>query len=354
MESRHIIAHRLLNQHVAETNLTKPQDIVKHLMAMQSQEYAQAKWAIGLRIPGLTDTVVEQAFNEGKILRTHVLRPTWHFVTPSNIRWLLTLTAPRVHAFNKTYYKKYELDTKTLGKCTDIIIKQLEGGNYLTRKVINEALEKRKIVSDGIRLSLIMMYAELEGFICSGPRQGKQFTYALLDERAPAAKLADRETLLADFTYQYFDTRGPATLQDLSWWSGLSMKEVREGAELVKKKLTFFTLNDKEYLFNSKTLKDINKLLTTFLMPDYDEYGISYRDRNVIFPDKDPQPITNVYYHTMIVDGIMGGTWKPIEKNKTVTLSINYLKPPSKSKQELVNSAIRKYGTFIGKELLTN
>ena len=89
---------RLMNQQIAQSNFQQPQQVVSWMVAMQAQEYAMAKWAIGLRVPGLNDAVVEKAFNDGAILRTHLMRPTWHFVSPQDIRWMLALTGPRVTA----------------------------------------------------------------------------------------------------------------------------------------------------------------------------------------------------------------------------------------------------------------
>lgn len=351
MNAEEIIAHRLLNQQIAETKFKKPAALVSYMMAIQAQEYAQAKWAIGLRLPGLTDADVEKDFNDGKIIRTHILRPTWHWVAPADIRWMMVLSSPRVHAFNKTYYKKTGVDTKTINKCMDILIRELEGNNFKTRKELNEGFKKAKIIKDTIGLSLIMMHAELEGIICSGPREGKQFTYRLLDELVPTAKPVSKDELLADLTYRYFSTRGPATSQDFAWWSGLSMAEVKEGVALVGKKLDLFTLNEQQYLFKPKKTKDISELQHTFLLPDYDEYGISYKDRSVIFSGKSTHPSTSAYYHSIIMNGKAIGTWKATEKGNKASIQTNYNEPLSKAKEKLMQEAINKYLVFIGKEL---
>lgn len=352
METSEIIAHRLLNQQIAETKLKKPEDLVSHMVAMQAQDFSMAKWAIGLRLPGQTDASVEKAFNDGKILRTHILRPTWHFVSPADIRWLMALSGPRVQHFNKSYYKGFGV-ADLIKKSMKVIVKQLEGKNYLTRATLNEHLKKSKIDSDGIGLSLIMMHAELEGIICSGPKQGKQFTYALLDELVPSAKIAPKEELLAELAYRYFTTRGPASVQDFNWWSGLGMKESKEAVALVKKKLESFMLNGQQYLVKPKKRKDIAQLQTTFLLPDYDEYGISYKDRTAIFTGKSTHPSTAAYFHMIVIDGIIGGTWKATEKGKEVKMAISYLKPVSKVKEKAVKEAISKYQQFIGKKIIT-
>ncbi len=233
-----IATHRLVNQQIAETTCKTPQEIVTSLVAMQSQEFVIAKWAIGLRLPGSTESDIDKAFNEGSILRTHLMRPTWHFVVPADIRWLLALTAPRVNAINAYMYRKCELDDKLFNRTNDIMIKMLEGGKHLTRTEINSAFEKEKIIRDGIGLSCIMMKAELEGIICSGPRVGKQFTYALLEERVSKVKAFDRDEALSKFVFRYFTSRGPATLQDFTTWSGLTMKDAKDGVESLKTKLT--------------------------------------------------------------------------------------------------------------------
>src|SRR5690606_4347556 len=142
----------------------------------------QTKWGRGLRLPHLTDNDIENELNDGKILRTHLLRPTWHLVSAKDIYWLLKLTAPRVHTANAYMYRQLELDYKVFNRCNDILIETLQDGNQLTRDAINERFKMHKIIAKGHRLSYIMMNAELEGIVCSGARQGNQFTYALLDE----------------------------------------------------------------------------------------------------------------------------------------------------------------------------
>src|SRR5262245_3104343 len=193
MTNGELIRYRLVNQQIADTKFETPQQIVEWMVAMQAQEYAMAKWAIGLRLPGSIDNDIEKAFANGEILRTHVMRPTWHFVAPADIRWLLTLTAPRVHAASAFMYRKLELDNKLFKRSNDSIIKILSVEKQLTRDQLRTALKKRKIIADGFRLAYLIMNAEQNAIICSGPKQGKQFTYALLEKRAAPASPFDRK-----------------------------------------------------------------------------------------------------------------------------------------------------------------
>lgn len=353
MTKADITHHRLLNQQIASTKFKKPQDMVDWLVAMQAQEYAMAKWSIGLRLPGSTDASVEKAFNEGAILRTHLLRPTWHFATPADIRWLLTLTAPRVHALNAYWYRKFGLNTKMFNRCNDALIKALEGGKHLTRSTLKAQLERVKIVADGLRLIYLLMHAELEGIICSGPREGKQFTYALLDERVPSRKALDKEQALAELTRRYFASRGPATLQDLANWSGLTLKEVKEGAALLPKSFEREKIEGKEYLFLPSKAKITDTMQTTFLMPDYDEYGMSYKDRSALMNKEvfGRKEASVMYSRMIVINGLIEGTWKRVINGKKVAVETVPFVSLSKVKKQAMEKAVKKYCLFVGKEV---
>ncbi len=210
------IAHqRLHNQKLLQTTFTKPDEVVAYLGAVQAQDYAGAKWAIAQRTKGLTDVEIDQAFADGTILRTHLMRPTWHFVTPADIRWMLMLTAPRVHAVSAFMYRQLELDKAVIKKSYTVLEKTLRGDKQLTRTELGSAFKKAGIVAEGMRLGYFMMSAELDGIICSGARKGRQFTYALLEERVPEVKAVKRDEALAKLVQRYFATRGPATLARL-------------------------------------------------------------------------------------------------------------------------------------------
>jgi hypothetical protein len=270
------IAHqRLVNQHIATDPFEKPDDVVNWLVAVQSQDYFGAKWALGLRLrQDAHDADVDRAFNEGSILRTHMLRPTWHFVTPADIRWLLALTAPRVHAANATMYRRLELDNATLKRSRRALTKALQGGQHLTRDELRRALEKSGVAADnGQRLAYIVMHAELDGLICSGPRRGKQFTYALLEERVPPTRSLGREEALTELTRRYFASRGPATAQDFAKWSGLTVADAKHGLEAIKGQLQHEKLNGEDYWFTSSVSTAGLASPTAHLLSFYDEYG---------------------------------------------------------------------------------
>lgn len=351
MKTAQLIHTRLFNQQIARTSFGSAREVVRHLGAMQAQEYAMAKWAIALRLQAdLTDADIEASFNNGEILRTHIMRPTWHFVAPEDIRWMLSLCGPRVLQSNSSMAKTLELDNKIFKKANDIISKTLESNNFLTREEIRTELEKKIKVGDGQRLAYIMMQAEQIALVCSGPRKGKQFTYALIDERAPLTKPITREEALVRLTERYFASRGPATVHDMAIWSGLTLKDVRDGVNNLPKDFIHEVIGEKEYIFKPVDAKLTKKHQSTFLMPDYDEYGMGYKDRSAIKTTKAlPYWGSNgiPYSHWLVVDGTIEGTWEKVVQKKTVSVQTTPFSSFTKAQEKKVLAAVKKYESFI-------
>lgn len=338
---------RLVNQQLAATSLHAPGQVVAWLVAMQAQEYAMAKWAIALRLPpGVTDAFVENAFNEGAVLRTHVMRPTWHFVAPPDIRWLLALTAPRVHQANAYYYRKLALDKATFNRANDVLAKSLEGGKHLTRAALSAQLSRHKIDADGLRQAYLFMHAELDAVICSRPRAGKQFTYALLDERVPPVKALARDEALAHFLHRYIISRGPATLQDFIYWSGLTMQEARQAAADLPRGIQREMVQGQQYFYKPAKVASANSARTSFLMPDYDEYGMSYKDRTALTdPKRGHLPVG--YNRVFIIHGVMAGGWQRTLKGKTAVVETFPLAPLNKTEQAALDKSIKRFTAFV-------
>ncbi len=353
MTGEEIIRCRLSNQHLADPKFKKPEQVVSHLGAVQAQEFAMAKWAIGLRSVGLNEADVDKKFNAGKILRTHILRPTWHFVSPDDIRWMLQLSGPRVHAANAYMYRTLELEPGVFNATAKIPRKERERKNSQTREALNEVFAKNKIVASGLRLGYIFMHAELEGLICSGPRDGKQFTYALLDERVGKAKSLSREEALVEFTKRYFFSRGPATIKDFVKWSGLTVKDVKQGAANLGKKLSRFSVGGEEYFYKDDVIKDARDN-ATFLMPDYDEYGMAYKDRSVFMPQsravQQKFSASSEYAHWLIVDGRFAGRWERKQKTNAPDVTVTPFSKLSKEQERSVKNAVNRFLTFVGNE----
>jgi hypothetical protein len=269
---------RFYHQHISGNRLTKAQELVAWMGAMQAQDYSMAKWALGLRLPGITGDEVEKEINSGKILRTHLLRPTWHFVSSDDIHWMLELTASHVKRILNARLKNLELSPALLKKSTTIIEKILAGGTHLTRNDIMTILAKSKIRGGDLRRAHIMMHAELDGLVCSGKSSGKEKTYALISERAPKKKNIHRDEALAMLAQRFFKSHGPATVQDFSWWSGLGITDARKGIDFVKSSFENETQDGFTYYFLSFPAKN-DAASQAYLLPAYDELLIGYKNR---------------------------------------------------------------------------
>lgn len=275
---RDVIARRLAGVLLTSSNATTAAQVVRELGAVQAQDFTGAKWAIAQRARGLTDADVEREFAAGDLIRTHVLRPTWHFVAPKDVRWMLALTAPRIARTMGYYNDTFKLDAKVFRRSNDAMAKALAGGNYLTRAELSDAIEQGGVpVTSSDKLMRLVMRAELDAVICSGPRRGKQFTYALFDERVPAAPALTRDESLLELTRRYFATRGPATLHDFAWWSGLTVADAKRGVEMTGKELTSASHDGTDHWFIDRPVP--RPPASAFLLPNYDEYFIGYKNR---------------------------------------------------------------------------
>jgi len=335
---RDVVSQRLDNHKLSSSEFRKPVDAVRWLGAVQAQDFYGAKWALALRMRKATDALVEKAFNEGEILRTHLLRPTWHFVAPDDIRWLLQLTGPRINVRCGPNYRKYELDTATLKRTNKALIKALQGGKHLTRSALKKVLNRIGIAADDtVRMAHILLRAELDGVVCSGPRIGKQFTYALLEERVPVAKTLSRDEGLAKLTQRYFTSHGPATLQDFIWWSGLTAADARHGVGLVDRHLKQELIDEKVYL-SPRAIKVPKPTHSAHLLPAYDEYTVAYKDRQAISAQND-----GLLGPIVIVDGRPAGTWKRTNDQVDLNLSPNL----KESDHLAITHAADRYAAFI-------
>ena len=347
-----LLTARLRNQQLIDAKRRKPAEVVSWLCAMQAQDYPAAKWAIGLRSPGCQDADVEQAFNDGLILRTHVLRPTWHFVAPEDIRWMLALSAPRVHAGNAYYYRQAGLDARTFAKSCAMIHRTLEGGKMLTRAELSVYLKRAKIPADGLKLAYLMMHAELEGVICSGPRKGRQFTYALLDERAPKTKSRDRAEALAELAKRYFASHGPATVRDFSWWSGLTLTEAKKAVDSVRPLLESTSIGGLTHWSAEAPVGSPARSGAAFLLPNYDEYLIAYKDRA---PVVDASRAANVvaranggFANHLLIDGRLAGSWSRTCTSTNVMIEVAPYKKLTAAQLRAVGNVADCYGEFLG------
>ena len=345
------ISHERLRNHYLERPLAgDATDLVAWMGAVQAQEYEHACWGIGLRLAGKpTASDIEGEIAAGRILRTHVLRPTWHFVAAADLLWLLALTAPRVHARMAPYNRHLELDARTLARATRLIERALGDAGCLTRAELGEVLQRGRIQVTPMRLAHIAMHAELESVICSGPRQERRFTYALVSARAPRARRLTRDESLGELATRYFQSHGPATIRDFVWWSGLTTPDAKRAAEIARassrqaKGRIYWTVE------SSRPSGRRSGAGFVHLLPIYDEYLVAYRDREAVPHGsmtmlRDGRAVG--YQHAIVIDGQVAGTWRTSPRS-VGTVDLIPARRLTKPERDAVSAESRRYARFV-------
>jgi hypothetical protein len=306
-----------------------------------------ANWAVGCRLQHSTSASIEEDFNEGKILRTHVLRPTWHFISPEDIRWMLKLSAPRIKAFTRPYHQQLEIDYNLLRKSKKVLVKALDQHKKLTRPQLTEILKKEKIDTSDTRMGHLLMDAELDALICSAGRIGRQFAYGLLDEQVPGSTQLNDEEAITRLAGIYFPSRGPATVQDFAWWAGLTLTDARKGLEAHKSALQSEMLNGMEYWFSPARASTASP--ATYLLPAFDEFTVAYKYRDDVL---DPQFGASSFYGLkpiVVHNGRVVGIWTRKEKKGAVQVEITPFQRSKGAPARAVAVAMKKHVEFIGK-----
>lgn len=346
------IARRMRAQRLSAPMAPDPAAVVAWFGAVQAQDYAGAKWALNLRAPDLTDAQLDQALADGTIVRTHGPRPTWHFIAPADIRWVLTAVAPRVQLRSRTMYKTYEVDAPLMARVRTIVEKMLGGGRFATRTAIGKALTAKGIAAAGIRLGLIMFVLELDQVVCSGPRQGKQFTYALFDERVRDALVLSFEEACAALAGRYVASHGPVTINDFVWWSGLTVGEAKRAFDAVSPALRSEQIGDHAYWSSTTEPKATRREVpAVHLLPNYDEYFIAYRDREptaALLPPSAPADPLDSYAHLLCVEGRFGGFWRRTVGSRKVDVQLLPYRALSRAHTAAAKDAAERYAAFLG------
>lgn len=352
MDLTNIVSLRLNNQWLHQSPALDIPEIVSRMGALQAQDFAMSKWALGIRKPGAFETEIETAFNSGSIVRTHVMRPTWHTVAASDIYWMQDLSAKRIKGSAKGRLKELELTPEVLSRFYSILEKTLAGNNHHTRDELVSLFEQNSIANYDNRMSHILILAEQDGLICSGKiKQGKT-TYALLEEWVPQKSNISREEALEKLARKYFSSHGPATLTDFQWWSGLSLSEVRKALNLIQHDFLSENIGSETYWF-SHTITSSVPENTIHLLPAFDECIISYKDRTATLTvDHHKKAVTrNGIFHPVILhNGKAVGIWKRTIKNQKVTIDIHPFDSFTPSLVAPLEDKIHEFGVFLNKE----
>ena len=352
MHGRDIARQRMHHLGLSGPSLTAPDAVVHWLGAVQSQDYRPAKWSIGERVPGVGDAAVDEAFAAGTILRTHVLRPTWHFVTPTDIRWLLELTGPRVHTQNAYQYRQLGLDGGVRATCNRLLVEALQGGNHRTRSELGAVFRKAGIATDGFRLAYILMSAELDGVICSGPLRARQHTYALLDERVPLTTGPRGDDALEALVLRYFTSHGPATVRDLRWWSSVTIADINRGLEMAGSRLERTDVDGTTYWSAPQASTPRVASPTVHLLQGYDEYLVGYSESKYVCDLAGVRLTvpagTSVPNGVAFLDTQLAGHWKRTLRKRSITFEVALYEVFDDAQTQALRAAADAQAAFLG------
>ncbi|HEX6709762.1 MAG TPA: winged helix DNA-binding domain-containing protein [Rubrobacter sp.] len=347
-----IIHQRLVNQRIEGVKLDKPEAVVRWLGAIQAQDYLQSLWAIGLRLKSPTVANIEQAILDGRIVRTWPMRGTLHFVPPEDARWMLKLSASRMLAKDGRRLKQLGLNEVIMEHCKELFYDALEGNNSLSRQDMMRLVEEAGISTENQRGYHILWYIAQSGLICLGPMHGKQQTFVLLDEWVPNSRDLSREESLTELARRYFASHGPATIHDFAWWAGLTVTEARAGLESAKPELSSEAIDGREYWMKSDAPDHIAyDNSSVALLPGFDEYLISYRDRSALLAEEHVSKVVpgrnGVFRPVVVVGGRVVGTWKRRLKKNSVDLTLSPFTNLGDSQQRAIEAA-KSYSDFVG------
>jgi hypothetical protein len=354
MKPSDIALLRLASQGIAESVFRSPRDVVARMGAMQAQDYEMAKWAVGLRLTGAKIDSVRAAIDRGEIIRTHLLRPTWHLVAAEDYAWMLDLTAPRIRAGMRSRDRQLELTDAVIRRSEAIIVKLLRGGNHAPREALIAALDRAGIATGENRASHIFLRAELNGVLCSGADRSGRPTFALRAERVALTKSFPRDEALAALAKRYFAGHGPATLKDFVWWSGLAAGEAKRALESVKGELESASSGERVYWSGGAVAPSVAaKRGSAHLLPAFDEFLIGYRDRSAaLSPEARGRAISSngIFWPVVLVDGRAAGLWKRTVKPDALVVELDLFDSPSRKTRALIESAAERLGRFLGKD----
>ncbi|WP_353711709.1 winged helix DNA-binding domain-containing protein [Arthrobacter sp. K5] len=379
MEPHEVLRTRLAGQQLRDPRAAAAEDALKNLLAVQAQEFPYARWSLAQRTTGAAAADVEQAVADGRILRTHILRPTWHFVHRADLPWLRALSAPRLHRANGGTYRKTGIDDAAASRSAGVLAEAVSGGVHLTREQLAASLQGAGFPAKGLALAYLIMHAEISGVLVSGapvrrPGGALRQTYAAFDERvagATPAAVPSREESLAALTLRYFGSRGPATVRDCADWSGLTMTDVRRGLALAGESapgaIVSASFDGAEFYLRPPEAEEAqgrggesapagawDGQPQIDLIQCYDEYIMGYSVSRHYFGGSAPAyPFGDNPMHVVLLDGVLAGSWRHslVRRGSAAqrcVLDIRLSRPLGRELENALDLAVARYGDFLG------
>ena len=312
------IAIRLLNQQLAAPQFSDPAQVVSHMGAIQAQEYRMMRWAVAMRTRKPSARAFKAAFDDGRIIRLHLMRGTWQLVSADDYWWMLDLCAPKAIAVTRGWMSsnRISIPEKEQMDIRDILAQTAADKGSVTKEDFVQALDEREIRMDAHRLSYHIRMAELTGTLCSGDLLTMKATYALTADKVGPRNAIDRDEALMRFARNYFRSRQPATLEDFVWWSGLSIGDCRRAIALLGNTIHAVKWKGREFYLTDDCRTWGFRSGKCLLIPPYDEYLIGYKSRDIVLPTEHTHRAHNnsgIFQPIIAHDGIICGNWAPFK-----------------------------------------
>ena len=312
------IAIRLLNQQLVAPQFSDPAQVVSHMGAIQAQEYRMMRWAVAMRTRKPSARAFMAAFDDGRIIRLHLMRGTWQLVSADDYWWMLDLCAPKAIAVTRGWMSsnRISIPEKEQMDIRDILAQTAADKGSVTKEDFVQALDEREIRMDAHRLSYHIRMAELTGKLCSGDLLPMKATYALTADKVGPRNAIDRDEALMRFARNYFRSRQPATLEDFVWWSGLNIGDCRRGIALLGNTIHAEKWKGREFYMMDDCRTRGFRTGKCLLIPPYDEYLIGYKSRDIVLPTEHTHRAHNnsgIFQPIIAHDGIICGNWAPFK-----------------------------------------
>ena len=349
---------RLRAQRLDPPIATAPAELVRWMGAVQAQDLALSRWSVGQRA-ACDAKAVDAALADGSIVRTHVLRPTWHFVAREDIGWMLALTADRVRARLRPYDRNNGVDTEMIRTSSRTIEAAIRRSGHLTRARIADILARRGVrVEAGWIVGHLLMHAELSGVICSGVAEGAQQTYALLEERAPNAAMRVGDDALGELAARYFQSHSPAAPQDFSWWSGLAAAQAKRAIEMIRSSLDECDVGGTRFLVHrhASVRAAATRRRRAHLLQAFDELVVAYSgtrsivDEDGLLVNAKPEGLLT---RSVVLDGQVCGRWEKQPRASALAVRVQLAVDVSPRGRLAIERAAGVYGTFLGQTAST-
>lgn len=354
MDDRTIAFHRLANQQIARQRSADINALSVYLGAVQAQDASMAKWAFGSRIASLLEGDFDNAFNAGRLIRTHVMRPTWHIVPADDLGWMLDISAPSLKNLLKTRHAELGLTPALIDTCFGLFEKALSGASHLTKEELTSELAKHKVVVDNQQMYHLTFLAEIEKLVCSGVLKQKKHSYALYGERISDKGKLPRAEAIYRLARTYFSSRGPASLKDFCWWSGLGQREAALAQELVGQGFGSFSREGLTYIYPETGFEGAGQSDSVLLLPAFDEFIICYANRSAVITQKEMARVISsngIFRPILVVQGEVVGIWKREIKKEVLRLTVLPFKPLSKKQEAICKQQAKRLGQFYGKQI---